>query len=129
SYSDKDGTKVRDKALIAYFKSLVIPPAWKEVEISEKRRARILATGYDAKGRKQYIYNPSYRQKQEAKKFDRIIHFAEQLEHMRRVTGQHLRKKKLTREKVLASMVRLLENAFFRPGSEVYSKENESYGL
>lgn len=128
-YTDEKGNAVKDKELKTYFKSLVIPPAWKEVEISEKKRAKILATGRDEAGRKQYIYNPSYRHKQDQLKFDRIVRFAEELEHMRRVTGQHLRKKKLTREKVLASMVRLLEMAFFRPGSETYSKENESYGL
>lgn len=66
-------------------------------------------------GRKQYIYHPNFRKKQEQKKFDRIIDFAEQLEHMRRVTGQHMRKRKPTREKVLATMVRLLETAFSVP--------------
>ena len=129
SYRDEEGKKVTDKEWIDYFKSLVIPPAWTDVEISEKKRAKILATGYDVKGRKQYIYNPKFRAKQDQKKFDRIISFAEQLEHMRRVTGQHLRKKQPTREKVMACMVRLLESAFFRPGSEIYAKENESYGL
>lgn len=128
-YLDKEGKTVTDKALKDYFKSLVIPPAWKDVEISEKKRGKILVTGRDEKGRKQYIYNPSYREKQDQKKFDRIIEFAEQLERMRRVTGQHLRKKKPTREKVLAAMVRLLESAFFRPGNESYAKENASYGL
>src|SRR5690606_38241333 len=72
---------------------------------------------------------PKYREKQNSKKFDRIIDFADQLEHMRRVTGQHLRKRKLNRDKVLATMLRLLEAAFFRPGSETYSKENATYGL
>ena len=86
-------------------------------------------TGRDLKGRKQYIYHPKHTKRQNAKKFDRIIAFADGLEHMRRVTGQHLRKRKLQREKVMATMVRLLESAFFRPGSETYSKENESYGL
>jgi len=128
-YTDESGNTVKDKELKAYFNSLVIPPAWKEVEISEKKRVKVLVTGRDEAGRKQYIYRPSYRHRQDQRKFDRMVRFAEQLEHMRRVTGQHLRTKKLTREKVLASMVRLLESAFFRPGSEVYSKENESYGL
>ncbi|MBA5628353.1 DNA topoisomerase IB [Moheibacter lacus] len=128
-YSDRNGKTVSDKELKDYFKSLVIPPAWSDVEINEKKNAKILVTGRDDKGRKQYIYNPKFRTKQDQKKFDRIIAFAEQLEHMRRVTGQHLRKKKLTRDKVLASMVRLLETAFFRPGSDNYAKENESYGI
>lgn len=128
-YTDEDGNAVKDKELIQYFRSLIIPPAWKEVQISEKKRSKILVTGRDEAGRKQYIYNPSYRNRQEQKKFDRIIEFAEQLEHMRRVTGQHLRKRKPTREKVLATMVRLLETAFFRPGSDYYAKQNASYGL
>ena len=128
-YVDSNGKTISEKEQKEYFKSLVIPPAWNDVEINEKRNAKILATGRDEKGRKQYIYNPRFRNQQDQKKFDRIIAFAEKLEHMRRVTGQHLRKKKLTREKVLASMVRLLESAFFRPGSDSYAKENESYGI
>lgn len=128
-YTDQDGVAVTDKEVKEYIKSLVIPPAWKEVEISDKRGSKILVTGRDVQGRKQYIYHPKFRMKQEQKKFDRIIDFAEQLEHMRRVTGQHMRKRKPTREKVLATMVRLLETAFFRPGSDVYTKQNKSYGL
>ena len=129
SYTDQEGKTIRDAAILEWIKSLVIPPAWKEVEISANKRNKILATGRDDKGRKQYIYNPRFRQKQEAQKFDRIIEFADQLEHMRRVTGQHLRKKKPTREKVMAAMVRLLESAFFRPGNDAYAQENQSYGL
>ena len=129
SYTDENGKTVTDTAVKTYLKSLVIPPAWKEVEISEKKNSKILVTGRDEQSRKQYIYNPKFRQKQEQKKFDRIIEFAEQLERMRRVTGQHMRKRKPTREKVLATMVRLLESAFFRPGSDFYTKQNKSYGL
>lgn len=129
SYTDENGKTVTDTFVKTYIKSLVIPPAWKDVEISEKKNSRILVTGRDELGRKQYIYNPKFRQKQEQKKFDRIIEFAEQLERMRRVTGQHMRKRKPTREKVLATMVRLLESAFFRPGSDFYTKQNKSYGL
>lgn len=129
TYQDKNGNTIRDQKLKNWFESLVIPPAWTEVEISAKKSADLLVTGRDDKGRKQYIYNPKFREKKEAEKFDRIVSFADKLEHMRRVTGQHLRKKKLTREKVLAVMVRLLESAFFRPGSDTYSKENNSYGL
>lgn len=129
TYQDKDGNTIKDQKLIDWFKSLVIPPAWTDVEISAKKSADLLVTGRDDKDRKQYIYNPKYRAKKESEKFDRIIAFADQLEHARRVTGQHLRKRKMNREKVLATMVRLLETAFFRPGSEMYSKENQTYGL
>ena len=129
TYQDKNGKTIKEAETRDWIKSLVIPPAWTDVEISENRKADLLVTGRDDKDRKQYIYNPKYTEKQNAQKFDRIINFADQLEHMRRVTGQHLRKRKLNREKVLATMVRLLESAFFRPGSATYSKENATYGL
>lgn len=128
-YIDDKGQHVSDPALKDLFKALVIPPAWEQVTINSSPRAKIQATGYDVKGRKQYIYNPKYRRQQDELKFDRIIRFAKQLEHMRRVTGQHLRKRKLGRDKVLATMVRLLEAAFFRPGNEYYRKANQSFGL
>ncbi len=129
TYKDKNGKTINDPETRKWIESLVIPPAWTDVEINEDRSADLLVTGRDDKDRKQYIYHPKYIEHQNAKKFDRIIDFANQLEHMRRVTGQHLRKRKLNREKVMATMVRLLESAFFRPGSETYSKENETYGL
>jgi DNA topoisomerase-1 len=128
-YVDKSNNTITDEKLKDWFKSLVIPPAWTEVEIDSKKSAKILVTGRDDKDRKQYIYNPKFRAKRDQEKFDRILNFADQLEHMRRVTGQHLRKRALGREKVLACMVRLLEAAYFRPGSDRYSKENHSYGL
>ena len=128
-YLDKNKDRLKDPETIDYIKSLVIPPAWKDVEITTNTRAKILAYGRDQKGRKQYIYNPKFRARKDADKFDRILHFAENLEHMRRVTGQHLRKKKMSREKVLAAMVRLLDSAYFRPGSPKYTQQNKSYGL
>lgn len=128
TYKDED-KKTVDKEIRSWIQSLIIPPAWTDVEISENRKADLLVTGRDDKDRKQYIYHTKYREKQNSKKFDRIINFADQLEHMRRVTGQHLRKRKLNRDKVMATMLRLLESAFFRPGSEIYSKENATYGL
>lgn len=129
TYLDKNGNTIKDEEVRNWIKSHVIPPAWTEVEIDENRNADLLVTGRDDKGRKQYIYHPKYIEKQNSKKFDRIIEFADRLEHMRRVTGQHLRKRTLNREKVMATMLRLLEAAFFRPGSETYSKENATYGL
>ncbi|MBY5959095.1 hypothetical protein KUV50_13165 [Membranicola marinus] len=128
-YVDENGKTIRDDNLKEWFKSLVIPPAWTEVEISEKKSADLLVTGRDGDGRKQYIYHPDYVEKQNQKKFDRITEFGERLETMRRVTGQHLRKRKMTREKVLAAMVRLMDEAYFRPGNPRYTEENESYGL
>ena len=129
TYRDKYGQTIKDKKLREWFKSLTIPPAWRDVEINGKKSADLLVTGRDDKGRKQYIYHPKYIEGQNSEKFDRMVVFAEGLEHMRRVAGQHLRKRKLTREKVMATMLRLLESAFFRPGNEAYSKENKTYGL
>lgn len=128
-YTTTNKEKIKDKEKIEYVKSLVIPPVWTDVEITTNKRSKILAVGRDQKGRKQYIYNPKFRAKKDADKFDRILHFAENLEHMRRVTGQHLRKKKMSREKVMAAMVRLLDSAYFRPGSPKYTQQNKSYGL
>ena len=129
TYKDETGNTIKDLSIRNWIESLVIPPAWTAVEIQENRKADLLVTGRDDKHRKQYIYHPHYIEKQNSKKFDRIIDFADQLEHMRRVTGQHLRMRKLNRNKVMATMLRLLEAAFFRPGSESYSKENATYGL
>lgn len=129
SYIGMNGKKVKKKKLITYFQSLVIPPAWTDVEINPSPRAKICATGYDAKGRKQYIYNSKFREKQEHLKFERIISFGEQLSTMRKIVGKHIRKRKLNREKVLATMLHLMETAYFRPGNELYTKQNKSFGL
>lgn len=128
-YEDKKGETIKDEKLKEWFKSLMIPPAWTEVEISQKKSAELLVTGRDDKGRKQYLYHPDYIEQQNQQKFERIIKFADKLETMRRVTGQHLRKRKMTKEKVLATMVRLMDEAYFRPGSPKYTEENHSYGL
>lgn len=128
TYKNTFGKTVNKETRI-WIESLIIPPAWKLVAISEDPEEKILATGRDEKNRKQYIYNEKFRKEQDAKKFDRIVNFAENLEHMRRVTGQHMRKRKLTREKVLATMLRLMDAAYFRPGSARYTKDNKTYGL
>lgn len=128
-YETETGQTIKDEKLKEWFKSLVIPPAWTEVEISEKKSADLLVTGRDTAGRKQYIYHPDYIEQRNQQKFERIIDFADQLETMRRVTGQHLRKRKMSREKVLAAMVRLMDEAYLRPGHQRYTNENESYGL
>ena len=129
TYRDQSGRVIQDPELRDWFQSLVIPPAWTEVEISEDQEAHLLVTGRDEAGRKQYLYHPDYRRQKESEKFDRIIKFAENLETMRRATGQHLRHRNLTREKVLACMVRLIDLAYFRPGDPRYAKENDTYGL
>lgn len=129
TYRTADGQTLQDKAWREWITSLVIPPAWHDVEIILNRRHHIYATGRDDAGRKQYIYNPKWREKREALKFDRMVAFAQQLTSMRRITGQHLNLKGLPRNKVLACMVRLIDSAYFRPGNERYREQNDSYGL
>ncbi|PRY66716.1 DNA topoisomerase-1 [Vreelandella songnenensis] len=129
TYRTASGNTLRDASWREWIDSLAIPPAWREVEITLNRRHHIYAVGRDDAGRKQYIYNPKWREAREAKKFDRIVDFAQRLTTMRRITGQHLTLDGMPREKVLACMVRLIDSAYFRPGSERYRRENDSYGL
>lgn len=129
TYKTSRGATFKDARWRKWIASLAIPPAWQEVEITLDRRHHIHAVGRDAAGRKQYIYNPAWREEREIMKFDRIIDFAQRLTTMRRITGQHLILDGMPREKVLACMVRLIDSAYFRPGSERYRQENDSYGL
>ncbi|WP_258100111.1 DNA topoisomerase IB [Marinoscillum pacificum] len=128
TYQDDAGKTIQDKELRKWFESLVIPPAWSDVHIYEPKE-KVLVTGRDEKGRKQYIYNPDYLEKQRSKKYNRIVRFAESLERMRRVTGQHMRASEMTRNKVCATMLRLMDQAFFRPGNPQYTKRNGTHGL
>jgi DNA topoisomerase-1 len=123
------GSTLKDKKIKEWIKSLAIPPAWENTKIDLNKKAKVYAWSRDAKNRKQYIYNTSWRAKQEKIKFDRIVEFASKLPHMRRVTGQYLLDKEPSRKKVLSCMVRLLDNAYFRAGNDAYVKENETYGL
>ena len=129
TYKKQDGKTLKDASIKRFIEELVIPPAWTEVEINTDRSSRVYASGRDDAGRKQYVYNPDFVEAQEAKKYERIVRFGRQLETMRRATGQHLSESELSKQKVLACMVRLLDAAYFRPGSPQYSAENETYGL
>lgn len=124
-----DGKTLTDQRWRRWINKLVIPPAWRHVEIVLDRNARIWATGRDDADRKQYIYNKAYTSARRQQKYDRLVDFASQLATMRRATGQHLAQDGMHREKVLACMVRLIDVAYFRPGSKRYVQENESYGL
>ncbi|RJS93071.1 DNA topoisomerase IB [Salinisphaera sp. Q1T1-3] len=129
TYRYPDGCTLADRRLRRWIKSLAIPPAWRDVEITLERDARVHASGRDTAGRKQYIYNENWRAERDAAKFDRLLDFAHRLPTMRRATGQHLAREDHSRECVLACMVRLIDTAYFRPGSARYAAENASYGL
>jgi DNA topoisomerase-1 len=120
---------LRDEADLRRIKSLVIPPAWTEVWISPDPRGHLQATGRDARGRKQYRYHPRWREVRDETKYDRLIGFASKLPAIRKRTAVHLRNPALTREKVLAAVVQLLEKTLIRVGNDEYAKANHSFGL
>ncbi|HEV2999462.1 MAG TPA: DNA topoisomerase IB [Solirubrobacteraceae bacterium] len=128
-YVDADGTKVDDAEVLQRVHELVIPPAWKEVWICPYPGGHIQATGIDARGRKQYLYHPRWRQRRDQEKFDDMVRFARALPAMREAVDRDLHGEPLSREQTLACAVRLLDKGFFRIGSEDYAVTNETYGL
>ena len=110
-------------------RSLVIPPAWERVWICPRANGHLQATGIDARGRKQYKYHPSWRAVRDEAKFEKLLSFAEALPKIRAQVDEDMRRPNLTREKVLATVVRLLEVSLIRIGNEEYAKENKSFGL
>ena len=128
-YFDPDGKPIRDKDVIGRIKSLVIPPAWRKVWICPRANGHLQATGRDAKGRKQSRYHPKWREVRDETKYERMKLFGEALPVIRERVEKDLALPGLPREKVLATIVRLLETTFIRVGNEEYAKENHSYGL
>jgi DNA topoisomerase-1 len=120
---------VRDPDDLARIRRLAIPPAWKDVWICPEPRGHMQATARDARGRKQYRYHPRWREMRDAHKFDRMIEFARVLPAVRRRAAEDLKRPGLPREKVLATLVRLLETTCLRIGNERYAEENDSFGL
>jgi DNA topoisomerase-1 len=129
TYVDAEGRRVRAAAELARIRSLVIPPAWGDVWICPDPRGHLQATGRDARGRKQYRYHPKWRVVRDETKYDRVIGFAKALPVIRRTTSGHLRRQGLPREKVLATVVQLLEKTLIRVGNDEYARSNRSYGL
>jgi DNA topoisomerase IB len=114
---------------VARIKSLVIPPAWRDVWICPRPNGHIQACGTDAAGRRQYLYHPVWREKRDRAKFDRILEMARRLPAARSRILADLGLDGLTRDRVLAAAVRLIDVGYFRIGSDVYADENGSYGL
>lgn len=108
---------------------LKIPPAWTDVFINPAATGRLQAIGKDTAGRWQYLYHASHTRAQELRKFKRLTKFAQNIPRMRATVSGHLRQQGLTRERVLASILRVLSTCFMRPGSEVYASEHGSYGI
>jgi DNA topoisomerase I len=130
SYRDPRGRTVRTAAVLARIRSLAIPPAWTDVWICPDADGHIQATGRDAKGRKQYRYHPRWRAARDETKYQRLMEFARLLPRVRaRVDADLGRAGGLTRTKVVATVVRLLETTLIRVGNEEYARQNRSYGL
>ena len=128
-YFNADGSQVKDPTVLARIKSLVIPPAWTEVWICPSANGHLQATGRDARKRKQSRYHPRWREVRDETKYERMKLFGEALPRMRKRVEEDLAVPGLPREKVLATIVRLLETTFIRVGNEEYARDNGSYGL
>ena len=122
-YLDGRGKRIRNPDVIARIEELAIPPAWKDVWIAAGPRAKLQASGYDKAGRKQYLYNESYRAAQEEAKYNRLILFGERLPDLRAAMSQHLDRDELARERVSAVALRLISLGWFRVGSERFARE------
>jgi DNA topoisomerase I len=129
SYRDPDGNPITAPEVLARLRALAIPPAWTDVWICPDPRGHIQATGRDARGRKQYRYHNEWRSIRDAHKFDRVLIFARALPQIRARVEADLRRHGLPREKVLATVVRLLETTLIRVGNAEYARENKSFGL
>jgi DNA topoisomerase IB len=129
TYTDARGRAVGDPEVLERIQALAIPPAWTDVWICPEPNGHIQAVGTDAAGRRQYRYHDAWRTRRDALKFDRMIAFAHTLPALRAHVAEDLEQPELTRTKALACAVRLLDQAFFRVGSETYAKQNGSFGL
>jgi DNA topoisomerase-1 len=130
AYVDQEGRRIAEPEVLSRIGELVIPPAWKDVWICPYPMGHIQATGVDAAGRKQYLYHPRWRERRDRQKFDEMIAFAKDLPALRAGIDEIVGgSSALSRDRVLAAAVRLLDRGFFRIGSEDYAVSNESYGL
>ena len=128
-YRGPDGRRIRDGETLTRIRSLAVPPAWRDVWICPDPSGHLQATGRDVKGRKQYRYHPRWREVRDGNKYERMIAFGRALPHIRQRVEKDLSRPGLPQEKILATVVRLLELTLIRVGHEEYAKQNESFGL
>jgi DNA topoisomerase I len=129
AYVAPDGSTVRERDAIQRFRSLVIPPAWTNVWICPIENGHLQVTARDARGRKQYRYHPRFREQRDGTKFERLFEFGDVIWRIRDAVARDVALDGLPREKVLATLVWLLERTFIRVGTEEMSRMNKSYGL
>ena len=128
-YFDTEGKPIRDDQRLLRIKRLAIPPAWTDVWICPSPNGHIQAIGRDARGRKQYLYHDRWREVRDENKYDRIVIFAEALPKIRRRVSKDIKLPGLSQNKVLATVVQLLERTFIRVGNQEYARDNKSFGL
>jgi len=124
-----NGRRLAREDEIRRIESLAIPPAWADVEIARSPRAKVLARGVDAAGRRQAIYHPSFRRRREREKFERLVRFGEALPRLRARVDRDLRRHRLSRDRVVAGAIRLIDLQFFRVGNSEYARRYQSYGV
>jgi DNA topoisomerase-1 len=129
TYGRADGSRLSEPSVLNRIRTLAIPPAWTEVWICPWADGHIQATGRDAKGRKQYRYHARFREIRESTKYEHVVAFADALPSIREKVREHMALRGLPREKVLATVVQLLESTLIRVGNDDYAKQNNSYGL
>lgn len=129
TFRKPDGTSVADDKTIARIQRLRIPPAWQDVRIARGDSAPLQAVGVDKKGRTQYLYHAKFRAAREEEKFQRVVEFGESLPALRRRIRRDLQRDDLSRERVLATIVRLIDQGFFRVGNDKSAKDEATYGL
>jgi DNA topoisomerase-1 len=129
TYRDPENRVVRDAATLERIRLLVIPPAWTRVWICPRADGHLQATGRDQRGRKQYRYHPRWAQVRDAAKYGRLLAFGHALPRLRRRVMRDLEKPPLSRTRVLATVIRLLETTLIRVGNEEYARTNQSFGL
>ena len=128
-YVDSRGRAITDEAALERIESLSIPPAWKDVWISPRAGAKLQATGVDKAGRRQYLYHPEYRARQEQAKYNKLVRFAERLPELRRTMDKHMDLEPLSFEWTAAVAVRLINEGWFRVGSERYVRSYKTFGI
>ena len=124
-----NGRRIARRSEIARLDALAIPPAWTGVEIARSPRAKVLARGVDAAGREQLVYHPAFRRRQDRRKFDRLARFGRALPALRARVDRDLRRRRLSRDRVTACAVRLIDQQLFRVGSAEYAERYRSFGV
>jgi len=128
AYFDENGERVTDRETIDRLNSIALPPAYENAWFCKYPDCHLQATGVDARGRKQYRYHPGFRARRDKKKYTGTLEFGAALPKLRRRVAADLKKRKLSRDSVLAAIVRLLDTQYLRVGNEQYAKDNKSYG-